>query len=87
MQELEAVIGTKAYHKSSFGDPEADNFSKTQIIIGDNGSQEMAGSTLLTQDPFLALLELLGDPRFKKVTLWIETICLFGVNLMSRMTK
>jgi hypothetical protein len=24
-------IGTKAYHKSSFGDPEADDFSKTQI--------------------------------------------------------
>ena len=73
MQELEAVIGTKAYHKPSFGDPEADNFSKTQIRIGDNGSQEMAGSTFLTQDPFQALLELLGD-RFKKVILWIETM-------------
>jgi hypothetical protein len=69
MQELEAVIGTKAYHKSSFRDPEADKFSKTQIIIGDNGSQEMAGSTFRTQNPFQALLELLGDPRFKKVTL------------------
>jgi hypothetical protein len=67
MQELEAVIGTKAYHKSSFGDPEADNFSKIQIRIGDNGSQEMAGSTLLTWDPFQVLLELLGDTRFKSL--------------------
>jgi hypothetical protein len=68
------VVRTKVYHKSSFGDPKANKFSKTQIIIGDNGSQEMAGSTFLTQDPFQALLELLGDPRFKKVTLWIETM-------------
>ncbi|KAH8589095.1 hypothetical protein B0O99DRAFT_637672 [Bisporella sp. PMI_857] len=78
LQELEVIIGTKAPRKTLFGSPSPDNFQMARLQVGENKDQELVGFMFVTEAPFQGLLHLLGDPRFKAVTMWIEALYHLG---------